>query len=169
MMKLSITHKFLALVALFTLCTSIAVADTGKESIGKLKTTIYLGTNDAGKKPCASAVAVSSVEIAKMKGFEGLSFKHYYKIGSDTTNILKALENWSLPLKPSKAITLSYEPAGNISNNSIQLNLDIWQGNKKIMKSAASQLTIGKPMFIRGPAWKNGFLILGVEVITLKK
>ena len=63
---------------------------------------------------------------------------------------------------------MSFEPVGKAQGKVIKLDLDLWQLKKKIMKSATTTLQVGKPLYIRGPQWRGGYLIIVVELISLK-
>lgn len=161
------TSPFIILVILSTFSLSSLHAQQGKKIIGKLKTTLYLAGNSFDSPPFAEAKKVSKQTIMRMKKVEGFDFQKYYLLGEDKTDIFRSFENWALPLKPSKVLTLSYEPIGKPTKNSLKMNLDLWQKDRKIMKTAASKLELNKTMYIRGPQWKKGFLIIAVEVLQL--
>ncbi len=157
-------------LAVFIGCLGLAGsawADSGKDEIGDLEVSLFLGADneaDAGSKAKPATAAV----VKDLQGIEGTKFKNYHLLGADTAALLRSYENWARPLKPSEAIMLSFEPVGKISGKSIKLALELWQSKKKIMKSSSSSLTVGKPLYIKGPAWRGGYLIVRVNLVKLR-
>lgn len=144
-------------------------ADAGTEEIGKIKVVLYLGGDDLGEDAAVVAKKVDASQMKRLSAVKAFNFKNYYILGKDTASVLRSYENWASPLKPSEAILVSFETVGRPSGNSVKLDIDLWQNKKKIMKSAATELQVGKPLYIRGPKWKKGYLILEIEVTSLDK
>ena len=159
-------HFLIFLISLFG--CQFLLADTGKEKIGKLKVSLYLASNDGDVDAGPKAKKVDASELKHLSKAKSFTFKHYFLLGEDEESLLRSYENWAAPLKPSEAILMSFEPVGKAVNNVIRLDLDLWQSKKKIMKSAATALTVGKPLYIRGPQWRGGYLIIAVELTSLK-
>lgn len=143
-----------------------AAEDRGQESVGKLKVSLYYGTNDTGTKTTGRATALDPAIASKLKKLKGLEFSRYLFLGEDVQPILRSYESWIAPLKPSEEILLRYEPRGDAKNGSMMLDLEFWQSRKKIMK-AGPLLEKGKPLYILGPQWRDGRVIIAVELIEL--
>ena len=153
----------------FCMIGSVAAqADAGKEEIGKLKVSLYLGSNDAKVDAGARAKKIQSGDLKQLTKSPSFTFGHYFLLGQDEQSLLRSYENWASPLRPSEAILMSFEPVGKAEGRSIKLDLDLWQSKRKIMKSATTTLNIGKPLYIRGPQWRGGYLIIAVELTSLK-
>ena len=144
------------------------LADPGKEEIGRLKVTLYLGSDDENVDAGENAKKVDPAELSKLTSFKSLKFKTYHKLGSDEAGFMRSYENWLTPLQPSKALMMSYEAVGKPTGKSIRLDLNLWQKSEKVMKIATTTLTLGKPLYIRGPKWRGGYLIKAVELVSLK-
>jgi hypothetical protein len=153
--------------ALTILCASVcSAADLGKEVIGRMQVQVYFATNGdpdiAGK-----GLKNPKPEVEKkLKGLRKTSYKHYRVLGMDRQPVFRSYENWLTPLKPSEELLLSFEPRGNAQAGKMMLDLELWQSRKKIMK-AGPTLEKGKPLYIFGPKWRGGRLLLAIELVEL--
>ncbi|WP_227021660.1 hypothetical protein [Oceaniferula marina] len=146
-------------------------ADRGKERVGRIMATLYIGTDaelsrlgeQAKKAPEPGAEVVK-----RLQSVEKLRFKHYRLLGKDTQSVFRSYENWLSPLKPSEEILLSYESRGRSPDGGLRLDLEFWQHRRKVMKSDPV-LHKGRPLLILGPKWRGGTLIIAVELLELKK
>lgn len=145
-------------------------ADQGKEVVGKVKATLYIGTNADPSTLGDKVTAVQEAEVKRLRSVEKMNFKHYRKLGTDTQPVYRSYENWLTPLKPSEEILLSFESRGRSSDDGLRLDLEFWQHRRKVMKSDPV-LHKGQPLLILGPKWRGGTLIIAVELIenSLKK
>lgn len=141
-------------------------SDTGKEAIGKVRATVYFGSNTAPAGLGKNAKAVPEAEQKRLRGIQSMRFKHYRKLGHDTQSVLRSYENWLTPLKPSEEIMLSFESNGRSENGGLRLDLELWQHKRKVMKSDPV-LYKGRPLLILGPRWRGGRLIIAVELLQI--
>ena len=159
-----IIRLFCALTLLFSGLGS--AADLGKEVIGRMQVQVYFATNGepsiAGKGLKKPSPAVEK----KLKSLRQTSFKHYRILGVDRQPVFRSYENWLTPLKPSEELLLSFEPRGEAQSGKMMLDLELWQSRKKIMK-AGPTLEKGKPLYIFGPKWRGGRLLLAIELVEL--
>lgn len=142
--------------------------DAGKESVGTLKVSLIFGTNgDASKNIVGeNAVEPTALQLEALNKLETIKFKHFKVLGEDVQSIFRSYENWAAPLKGSKELLLSFQPRGEAGEDSLQLDLEFWQSHKKIMKSGPI-LKKGKPLFILGPKWRGGRLLIVVQLESL--
>ena len=94
-------------------------------------------------------------------------FKHYRLLGNDTKELFRSYENWAEPVKPSDEIMVRFEAQSDPGPNKALLDLELWLGRKKIVKTDVS-LTADKPLWVRGPVWREGHLIIAVSMIPVK-
>lgn len=144
--------------------------DTGKERVGQVKATLYIGTNEDIAKLGDKVKQSSPLDEATLKQLQSvgkLKFKHYRQLGQDTQPVFRSYENWLSPLKPSEEILLSFESRGRSTDGGLRLDLEFWQHRRKVMKSDPV-LHKGRPLIILGPKWRGGHLIIAVELIELK-
>ena len=141
-------------------------ADFGKEAIGHMQVQVYFATDGepsvAGKELKKPSPAIEK----KLKALRQTSFKHYRMLGMDRQPVFRSYENWLTPLKPSEELLLSFEPRGKAQSGRLMLDLELWQSRKKIMK-AGPTLEKGKPLYIFGPKWRGGRLLLAIELIEI--
>jgi hypothetical protein len=144
--------------------------DTGKESIGKIKAILYIGSNadiaTLGKKVNKSK-PIPNAEVQRLQRIPKMHFKHYRKLGEDIQSVFRSYENWLSPLKPSEEILISFESQGCDDHGDLRLDLELWLQHRKVMKGDPI-LRKGQPLLILGPKWRGATLIIAVELITLR-
>ena len=167
------TRPFAILLSFFltliSICAQDAEKDTGKEKVGRIQATLYIGTDEdvakLGDKAKKSPL-VAAATAKRFRSIEKMNFKHYRTLGKDTQTVFRSYENWVSPLKPSEEILLSFESRGRTKDGGLRLDLEFWQQHRKVMKSDPV-LYLGKPLFILGPKWRGGTLIIAVELVEL--
>lgn len=157
---LSISLNFLLLLA----TPAIMAEDSGKEKVGSLCATLYIGTDEDVVKLGKKVSMLDSATEKRLRSIEKMRFKHYRKLGSDIQPVFRSYENWLAPLKPSEEILLSYESRGRSNDGGMRLDLELWQHKRKVMKTDPV-LQKGSPLFILGPKWRGGTLIIAVELV----
>jgi hypothetical protein len=163
---LAILMIFCLQLALTTGAAQAQGKDEGKESVGRLKATLYIGTDGDVAKLGEKAAVVDEATAKRLHSIEKMRFKHYRKLGEDTQSVFRSYENWLTPLKPSEEILLSFESRGHSSDGGLRLDLELWQHRRKVMKSDPVLLK-GRPLLILGPKWRGGSLIIAVELIKI--
>ena len=164
------THTLLIMCCLTLGTAFLQAEDKGKEEVGKIKATLYIGTDGDPAKLGGKVLGVDEATRKRLHSIDQMRFKHYRKLGADTQPVFRSYENWLTPLKPSEEILLSFESRGRSSDDGLRLDLELWQHRRKVMKSDPV-LHAGRPLLILGPKWRGGTLIIAVELIkiTLKK
>jgi hypothetical protein len=158
---------FLTIPFLFTLLVITPVCfaeDSGKEKVGSLMATLYIGTDGDVAKFGDKVTQVDAAIQKRLSSIEKMRFKHYRQLGSDKQPVFRSYENWLSPLKPSETILLSFESSGRSNDGGMRLDLELWQHKRKVMKSDPV-LRKGRPLFILGPKWRGGTLIIAVELL----
>ncbi len=139
--------------------------DPGKGAIGQVKVAVIYGTDGdpavAGSrfKPVAKDIA------AQLGAADSLKFKSYRFLGEDVQPLLRSYENWAQPLKPSDEVLLRFEARSHPGPTTARLDLELWLSRKKILKTDAL-LESGRPLFVLGPAWRGGRLIIAVSLAS---
>ena len=150
---------FLALTAIPTFGQS----DPGRTAIGKLEVTVFFATNGDAEAAGERAEEVSQETITRLQSEEQLNFSHYRALGADTQAIFRSYENWAQPLKPSDEILVRFENRNQPIGDEISLDLELWLAKKKILKTDAA-LRPGVPLFVLGPKWRGGRLIIAAAL-----
>jgi hypothetical protein len=142
--------------------------DPGRANMGQVSVTVYYGTNGDPKAAGAKAGKVDELTLARLRNEERLRFQDYRVLGQDTQPLLRSYENWAQPLKPSDEVLVRFEARSKPTKKSTGLDLELWLGRKKILKTDA-RLEGGRPLFILGPEWRGGRLIIGVALAPKEK
>ena len=144
----------------------IAITDTGTDSVGRLKVSLFYGTDGDVANAGKELKEPSTGQLQALKNLKAIKFTHYRLLGEDEQPILRSYENWANPMKGSKEILLSFQPRGRSVGDHLKMDLEFWQSHKKIMKTGRT-LKKGRPLFIQGPAWRGGNIIIAVQLVSL--
>lgn len=91
------------------------------------------------------------------------SFKHFEILGQHHQDIFREYESWVVPSRDLFMKIDSKGPAD--QGGGVKLHLQVWREQQVLVKSDAV-LRANSPLFIGGPAWKDGRLIF---VLSLEK
>lgn len=159
--------KSLATAFLWLSLTVLALAeDPGKETVARLRTVLLFGTNGDLSEIVPDAPVAEKAHASRMELLKDLHFKSYGLLGTEVKPVWRSYTNWSSPMKGSDEILLSFEPNSEAQADGVNLDLELWQGKKKVMKTT-HPLKNGKWLYIAGPEWRGGRLILGIELLPL--
>jgi hypothetical protein len=142
--------------------------DPGKEKIGLVCVTVYHATNGDPKAAGEKAVSVPQKTAERLRKEEKLRFKNYRMLGQDTQALLRSYESWAQPLKPSDEIMVRFEAQGKPTKQSAVLDLELWLARNKTIKTDA-RLEVDLPLFVLGPEWRGGRLIIAVALVQERK
>lgn len=160
-------RKWLAcgMMAAFAMVSNRALAqnDPGKTPIGQVGFTVYYATDGDPAAGGAKAGAVGGEIEARLRGEEKLRFKHYRILGHEVQPLLRSYENWAQPLRPSEEVLVRFEARSKPTKEATKLDLELWLSRKKILKTDV-RLSGNLPLFILGPEWRGGRLIIGVAL-----
>lgn len=142
--------------------------DPGRATIGRVSVTVYYATHGDPKVAGAKAAAVSRETEKRLRSEERLRFKNYRTLGRDVQPLLRSYESWAQPLKPSDEVLVRFEARSRPTEQATGLDLELWLSRKKILKMDA-KLEGKRPLFILGPEWRGGRLIIGVALAPTEK
>lgn len=142
-------------------------ADPGKETIGEVQVDLIFGTDGDLKVLGRPVAKVGAAEEKVLKGSRHLRFARYARLGSDRRPVLRGYENWAAPMGRSEEILLSFEPKGRIGRDSVKVDLEFWQRKQKVLKTDPV-LRVGQRLYIVGPQWRDGRLIIAIELLGLE-
>ncbi len=156
-------------ITLLVLCSlAFSQDDPGKAVLGRVSVTVYYATDGdpgiAGKRTAPVSVATEK----RLRGEERLRFTHYRILGQDVQPLLRSYESWAQPLKPSDEILVRFEARSFPTEQVTGLDLELWLSRKKILKMDA-RLEGDRSLFVLGPEWRGGRLIIGVALAPQKK
>lgn len=144
-----------------------AQEDPGKAKIGRICVTVYHAT-DGDPKVSGAKATVPKETADRLRMEKQLRFKNYRVLGQDTQALLRSYENWAEPLKPSDEVLVRFEAKGRSTQKWMVLDLELWLGRKKIVKTDAC-LEGDRPLFVLGPEWRGGRLIIAVALAPEQK
>ena len=124
---------------------------------------LVFGTNGDPAAAGERAKPVPAEVVARLQKSPALSFKSYRLLGEEVQPVLRGVENWAVPMRPSEEVRIRFDVQGRLPTGGLRLDLELWLGKDKVLKTSSS-LEPGRPLYIRGPAWRGGQMILIVEV-----
>lgn len=144
-----------------------AVEDPGQTPLGQVSVTVYHATNGDPKAAGPKARDVDAETAGRLRLDARLRFSHYRLLGADTQPLLRSYESWAQPLKPSDELLVRFEAQGRPTVDSAVLDLELWLARKKVVKTDA-RLERERPLFLLGPEWRGGRLIIAVALASGK-
>jgi hypothetical protein len=162
---IALPKLFLAAFSIFLGGQAVAGDDAGRNTVGKLKVTVYFATNGDPAAAGERAQEIAEETRSKLISESRLKFEHYRALGAETQPIFRSYENWAQPLKPSDEILVRFEARSLPSKDSITLDIELWLARKKILKTDAA-LQPGRPLYVLGPEWRGGRLIIAVALAS---
>jgi hypothetical protein len=153
--------------AFLILALPVVAEDPGNEAVARLRTVLIFGSDDDISKVVPEALALEKGHVARLKALKGVDFENYAFMGVDEKPVWRSYTNWAEPMKGSQEILLSFEPNSEAGASGVRLDLELWQSKRKVMKTTQS-LRTGKWLYIVGPKWRGGRLLLGIELLPLK-
>jgi hypothetical protein len=141
--------------------------DSGRTEVGKVGVKVYHATNGDPLSAGPKALPVGEEVAGRLRLDPHLRFKSYRLLGADVQPLLRSYESWAEPLKPSDEVLVRFEAQGRPTKDTAVLDLELWLARKKIVKTDA-RLEAGKPLFMLGPEWRGGRLIIAVALASGK-
>ncbi len=142
--------------------------DPGKEVIGKVRTELLFGTNGSVKSLGSGVVELSPVEKQRLRKVSKLgSVENFVKLGSVEQDILKGYKSWAQPIRNSEALMVTFQPQAAIKEaRRLRLDVEYWQKSKMALRWDRV-FEVGKRVYLVGPKWRDGNLIITVELVSL--
>lgn len=140
-----------------------AQQDPGNAKIGRVSVVVYHATDGDPGTAGPKAVEVPKDVADRLRREERLRFKSYRLLGTDIQPLLRSYESWAQPLKPSNEVMVRFEAQGHPTSKTAILDLELWLARKKIVKTDA-RLEGNRPLFVLGPEWRGGRLIIAVAL-----
>ncbi|MCX6876703.1 MAG: hypothetical protein NTW21_23275 [Verrucomicrobia bacterium] len=142
-----------------------APEDPGKTVVGKVNVAVYYATDGDAAVAGPKAAVLGKVIEKRLRNEEKLRFKQYRLLGEDTQPLFRSYENWAQPLKPSDEVLVKFEARSRPTQAAIRLDLELWLSRKKILKTDVL-LEGDRPLFVLGPEWRGGRLIIAVSLAS---
>lgn len=151
------------IAAIACACPASAQQDPGKTQLGLVRVDVYFATDGDPTAAGADTSPVLAATTERLRKEQRLRFKHYLLLGSDTQPLYRSYENWAEPLKPSDEVMVRFEAQSEPTAQKAVLDLELWLGRKKTIKADA-RLEGDKPLYVLGPEWRHGRLIISISL-----
>jgi hypothetical protein len=145
-----------------------AQEDPGKANMGQVRVVVYYATNGDPKVAGAKTAGVSKKTEKRLRDEERLRFKNYRMLGQEVQPLLRSYESWAQPLKPSDEVLVRFEARSRPTPEETGLDLELWLSRKKVLKTYA-KLEGNRPLFVLGPEWRGGRLIIAIALASGEK
>lgn len=146
-----------------------AAPDPGKAEIGTIRTELIYGTDGPVNGLGKGIPQLSNAEKKRLTSSKQMGFKNFIRLGSDDQPILKGYKNWAKPMAGSEAIMVTFQPQGFVgATKRLRMDLELWQQKKMVLRTDPV-LDQGRRVYILGPKWREGNLIITVELVELKE
>ena len=146
----------------------VEAQDPGKEVIGQVRTEVLFGTNGVVNSLGDNVVSVSAGEKGRLQKVSKLeSYRNFVRLGSVEQNILKGYKSWAQPIRNSEALMVTFQPQASIKEDrKLRLDVEYWQKSKMALRWDRV-FEVGKRVYLVGPEWRDGNLIITVELVSL--
>jgi len=158
----------LAMLLMFANRVLAQEADPGKEVVGTILVRVIYATDGDPAAGGDKLKPVSKSVVERLQSEQRLKFSHYREIGTDSKPLYRSYENWSQPLGASDEVLVRFEAQSRPSKSSARLGLEFWLSRKKILKTDA-EISSERPLYVLGPAWRGGRLIISVALASTSK
>lgn len=132
------------------------------ETDGRVWGALIFATNDATQLTGAREKAATSLPNLNERLAKVFKFKHFEILGQHHQDIFREYESWVVP---SRDLFMKIDSKGPADQGGVKLHLQVWREQQVLVKSDAV-LRSSSPLFIGGPAWKDGRLIF---VLSLER
>lgn len=151
-----ITATLLGAAFLLTsLGSASAQQDPDAKQDGQIWGALFFGTN--GEVDEATKGKAKAITDRLRKAFDET---HFQLLGEHTQAIFSEYESWVVP---SKDIFLKIDSKGPAKDGKgVNLHLQVWREKNVLVKTDV--VLRNDPIFIRGPKWGDGYLILAIEL-----
>ncbi len=123
---------------------------------------LIFATNDTAQLTGAREPTPASLPRLNERLAKVFPFEHFEILGQHRQAIFREYESWVVP---SRDLFLKIDSKGPAARGGVNLHLQVWREQQVLVKSDAV-LHAGSPLFIGGPAWKDGRLIF---VLSLER
>jgi len=155
------------LVVTLSLLAGAWAQDPGKKEIGQVRTELIFGTSGS-VAGLGRVTPLGDTEQSQLRKVAKLAkFKTFVTVGSVKQSILAGYKSWASPIKNSEAIMVTFQPQARVVDKKLRLDIEYWQ-KKKMALRWDRVFEVGKIVYLIGPEWRDGNLIIKVELVDLK-
>ena len=171
MLRLGALALALALAAVCVSSAALAqessAAGTNKESEGRIYGALVLSkpgeasnTSDDSEPVNPGTDATTFEKMVPRLGKAFPAFQKFELLGEHRQSLFKQYETWVVP---SRDLFLKIDSKGPAEGGGMKLHLQVWRDDEVILKTDPV-LMPGRPLFIGGPNWRDGKLVIVVAL-----
>jgi len=151
--------KFLSLLTTLLMVVAPVHAERGRDVIGAVTVTLIHACDSEKDQGLTKFKRLDDATAQRLTREPKLKFAHYRVLGVDTKPLFRSYENWAKPMAATDDILVRFEAQARPSKDLTRLDMELWISQKKILKTGAA-LTADAPMFVLGPEWRQGRMIV---------
>ena len=160
--------RYLAFLILILAPGGPALAERGRDIIGTVTVTLVHACDVQSDESLTKFKRLDEATAQRLVKDPRLKFEHYRILGSDTKPLFRSYENWAKPIACSDDILVRFEAQARPSKELTRLDMELWISHKKILKTGAA-LTQENPMYVLGPEWRQGRMIVIIALSPYEK
>lgn len=143
-------------------------AERGRDIIGTVTVTLIHACDQEKVEGLSKFKTLDDATQQRLMKDPRLKFGHYRVLGVDRKPLFRSYENWAQPMASTDDILVRFEAQARPSKELTRLDLELWVSHKKILKTGAA-LTENSPMYVLGPEWRQGRMILIISLEPYEK
>lgn len=167
-MIVSVMFRYLAVLMLIMVPGGPARAERGRDIIGTVTVTLVHACDVQSDDGLTKFKRLDEATAQRLAKDQRLKFEHYRVLGGDTKPLFRSYENWAKPIAESDDILVRFEAQARPSKELTRLDMELWISHKKILKTGAA-LTQDNPMYVLGPEWRQGRMIVIIALSPYDK
>jgi hypothetical protein len=144
-----------------------AHAERGRDVIGEVTVTL-IHASDEKVQSLAKFKQLDEATHNRLLKEPRLKFENYRILGVDTKPLFRSFENWAKPVHCTDDLLVRFETEARPSKDLTRLNVELWLSRKKILKTGVA-LTAHTPMYVLGPEWRQGRMIIVISLTPYDK
>jgi hypothetical protein len=161
-------HTFIKVCLFLLACVLPVRAERGRDTIGEVTVTLIHACDQQKVEGLTKCKVLDDATTQRLRKDPRLKFEQYRVLGMDAKPLYRSYENWAKPMANTDDIMVRFEAQARPSKELTRLDLELWVSHKKILKTGAA-LTENSPMYVLGPEWRQGRMILIISLSPFDK
>jgi hypothetical protein len=160
--------RYLTFLMLIVIPGGPVLAERGRDIIGTVTVTLVHACDTQSDASLTKFKRLDEATAQRLVKDPRLKFENYRILGADTKPLFRSYENWAKPIACSDDILVRFEAQARPSKELTRLDMELWISHKKILKTGAA-LTQENPMYVLGPEWRQGRMIVIIALLPYDK
>ncbi len=160
--------RYFAFLMILLVPSGPALAERGRDIIGEVTVTLVHACDHPADDSLTKFKRLDEATAQRLAKDPRLKFANYRILGGDTKPLFRSYENWAKPIANSDDILVRFEAQARPSRELTRLDTELWISHKKILKTGAA-LTQETPMYVLGPEWRQGRMIVIIALSPYDK